>query len=71
MWPCDGSGHLNVNCSDICNIQAMILKGTYPFCFLLLAGWDADIMAGAEAAILDPDWDGYVEDGGAALLVLG
>lgn len=26
-------------------------------------------MAGAEAAILDPDWDGYVEDGSAALLV--
>ena len=62
MWPCDGSGHLNVNCSDICNIQAMILKGTYPFCFLLLAGWDADIMAGAEAAILDSGFEAMFQE---------
>lgn len=30
---------------------------------------EADITAGAEAAILDPDWGGYVEDGRAALVL--
>ena len=40
----------------------MILKGTYPFCFLLLAGWDADIMAGAEAAILDSGFEAMFQE---------
>ena len=62
MWPYDGSGQPNVNYSDICHIQAMVLKGTYPFCFLLLSGWDADIMAGAKAAILDSGFEAMFQE---------
>ena len=51
-----------MNCSAICNVQAMILKGAYPFCFLLLAGWDADIMAGAGAAILDSGFEAMFQE---------
>ena len=51
-----------MNCSDICNIQAMILKGVYPLCLLLLAGWDTDIMAGARAAILDSGFEAMFQE---------